>query len=265
MTIAIAARGVDDVCVANRTLERAQQLAARVDGRVAELDALGPELAAADIVLASTGSSDVLLERAAVETVMRERPERPLLIVDVALPRDIDPGVGEIPGVTLLDLDDLKGYAQRSTERRRKAIGKARDILTVELDRYRDDRRARLVAPIVTALRGRGKEIRDGELDRYRARLDALDDDARETVEAITQAIVNKLLHEPTVRLKEHAGTDRGDLLADALSALFDLDPPDGGDSAPPKAPSAEPTRSTRNDSPPPKAAAAEPTRPDTP
>jgi glutamyl-tRNA reductase len=227
MTIAIASRGVADVCIANRTVDNAHALAARVGGRVAELDTLVDELAAADVVLAATGSAEVLLERTSVEQVMRDRPERPLLIVDVALPRDVDPGVGEIPGVTLLDLDDLKGFAQRSTERRRAEIGRARDILGAELERYREDRRARLVAPVVTALRRRGDEIRAAEIDRFRARLGELDADALEAVEALTQGIVNKLLHEPTVRVKEQAGTDRGDLLADSLTALFDLELPE--------------------------------------
>ncbi len=227
MTIAIAARGVADVCVANRTLEKAEALALRVGGRVAELDTLIEELRAADIVLASTGSSEVLLERSAVEAVMRDRTDRPLLIVDVALPRDIDPGVGEIPGVTLLDLDDLKGFAQRSTDRRRAEIGRAREILTTELSRYRDDRRARLAAPVITALRRRGDALRAAEIDHYRGRLAHLDPDTFAAVEALTQAVVNKLLHEPTVHVKEAAGTDRGDLLADALTTLFDLELPE--------------------------------------
>lgn len=231
MTVAIASRGVADVCIANRTVDNAHALAARVGGRVAELETLVDELAAADVVLAATGSAEVLLERTSVEQVMRTRPERRLLIVDVALPRDVDPGVGEVPGVTLLDLDDLKGFAQRSTERRRAEIGRARDILGVELDRYREDRRARLVAPVVTALRRRGDEIRSEEIERFTSRLAAFDagsgTDALAAVEALTQAIVNKLLHEPTVRVKEQAGTDRGDLLADALTALFDLELPE--------------------------------------
>lgn len=227
MTVAIASRGAADVCIANRTVDNAHALAERVGGRVAELDTLADELSRADVVLAATGSAEVLLERTSVEQVMRVRPEQPLLIVDVALPRDVDPGVGEIPGVTLLDLDDLKGFAQRSTERRRAEIGRARDILGAELERYRDERRARLVAPVVTALRRRGDEIRAAEIERFRSRLGALDADTLAAVDALTHAIVNKVLHEPTVRVKEQAGTDRGDLLADSLTTLFDLELPE--------------------------------------
>ncbi len=224
MTIAIATRGVADICVANRTVENARTLADRVGGRVAALSDLGDELALADVVLASTGASEVLIERGAVESIMAQRREQRLLIVDVALPRDIDPGVGEIPGVTLLDIDDLKGYAKRSTERRRAEIGKAREILGVEIDRYREERSARMVAPMITALHRRGEMLRNAELDRYRPRLAELDEETMQLVESITRGIVNKLLHEPTVRVKDNAGTDRGDVLADALSTLFDLD-----------------------------------------
>ena len=224
MTIAIASRGVADICVANRTLENAVALAERVGGRVAALTDLATELERADVVLASTGASEVLIERGAVEAIMARRGDKRMLIVDVALPRDIDPGVGEIPGVTLLDIDDLKGYAQRSTERRRAEIGKAREILGAEIERYREERAARMVAPIVTALHRRAESLRRGELERHRTRLATLDEETMQLIESLTHGIVNKLLHEPTVRVKDNAGTDRGDVLADALSTLFDLD-----------------------------------------
>jgi glutamyl-tRNA reductase len=223
MAVALANRGVADICVANRTLGHGDDLARRVDGRAVELDALPAELAQADLVLASTGSSDVLVERGAVEATAAGRTDRPLMIVDVAMPRDIDPGVGAIPGVTLLDIDDLKDFARRSSERRRAEIGKARTILNEELERYRAARDARQAVPLVVAFREMGDEIRDHELARFGPRFASLDDAARADIEALTQAIVNKLLHEPTVRLKATAGTEQGAALADALAALFDL------------------------------------------
>jgi glutamyl-tRNA reductase len=165
----------------------------------------------------------VLVERSAVEMVMAQREHRPLLVVDVALPRDVDPGVGAVEGVTLLDLDDLKDYAQRSAELRRREIGRVREILSAELDRYRSERAAREVAPLVTALRSLGEDVRTRELLRFDGKLGALDAEQREAVDALTRANVNKLLHEPTVRLKDAAGSGRGDYLGDALAALFDL------------------------------------------
>ncbi len=224
MAMAVALRDIDQLTVANRSADRAESLAGKVRGRVVELDALPIELADADLVFASTGSSEVLIERATVEVAMRNRHIRPLYIVDVALPRDFDPGVGQIPGVTLLDLDDLKDYAQRSSVRRREEIGRARTIVAHEVERYLDERRQRIVAPVVGALHRHGRSVRDGELERFAAKLVGLDPEARAAVEALVDGIVNKLLHEPTVRLKDAAGTDRGDLFVDSVRALFALD-----------------------------------------
>jgi glutamyl-tRNA reductase len=151
------------------------------------------------------------------------RDGRPLLILDVALPRDVDPGVGDLNDVTLLDLDDLKDFAQRSADLRRREIGKVREILTAEIDRYRAERSAREIAPLVAALRGLGEDVRQHEYERFKSKLNQLDPDTRELIDAITQGIVNKLLHEPTVRVKDAAGTPRGDYNADAHTTLFDL------------------------------------------
>jgi glutamyl-tRNA reductase len=112
-------------------------------------------------------------------------------------------------------------------------VSTVQGIIIEELERFHTDRTARELTPLVTALRTRGEEIRAGELDRYRAKLDALDPETRNAVEALSQGIVNKLLHDPTVRLKDAAGTARGELYADALAALFDL--PDGAAGGPPE------------------------------
>jgi glutamyl-tRNA reductase len=219
----LRSRGIEEVVIANRTLARAEDAAARVEGRAIPLNEIADTLVDVDVVLSSTASSQVLIERATIEMVMACRSGRPLLIVDVALPRDVDPGVREVNDVTLLDLDDLKEYAQRSAERRRREIGKVREILAAQIDRYRADRAGREVAPLVTSLHDLGETVRQGELDRFRAKLEQLDPDQRTLVDALTQGIVNKLLHEPTVRVKDAAGTPRGEYYADALAALFDL------------------------------------------
>ena len=219
----LRARGVEHVWIANRTLERAQEAAERIGAQAIPLSEIADTLVDADVMLSSTASTQVLVERATVEMVMACRGGKPLLIVDVALPRDIDPGVREINDVTLLDLDDLKDYARRSAEKRRGEIGKVREILASEIDRYRADRSSREVAPLVTGLHDLGENVRVRELERFRAKLEQLDPDQRAVVEALTQGIVNKLLHEPTVRVKDASGTPRGEFYADALAALFDL------------------------------------------
>jgi glutamyl-tRNA reductase len=219
----LRARGVTEVVVTNRTFERAEALAEAIGARAIPPTDIADTLVDTDVLLTSTASTEVLVERAMVEMVMACRAGRPLLVVDVALPRDVDPGVGDIPDVTLLDLDDLKEYAQRSAERRRREIGKVRAILAAEIERYRAERAAREVGPLVTALRETAEDVRTSELERFRAKLSKLDPDARDLVDAVTKALVNKLLHEPTVRVKEAAGTPRGDYYADALASLFDL------------------------------------------
>jgi glutamyl-tRNA reductase len=226
IAVALAGAGAGEVVVANRTLARAETLAQRIGGRAIGLDEVPAHLAHADVVLSSTGAEHVLIERSAVEEAMRRRDDRAMLVVDVAVPRDVDPGVAQVFGVTLLDIDALRALGEQSLQQRRAEIGRVREIIAEEIERYRVERSAREVAPLVTALRGRVEELRVAELDRLGGAA-ALDADLRATLDAITRAVVNKLLHEPTVRLKDAAGTARGDLYADALAELFALHPPD--------------------------------------
>jgi glutamyl-tRNA reductase len=220
---ALQGRGLAQIWVANRTVERGDELATKIGGTAIPLTEVADVLVDADVLLSSTASTGVLIERSTIEMVMACRDARPLLILDVALPRDVDPGVRDVDDVTLLDLDDLKDFAQRSAERRRSEIGKVREILGAEIERYRVERAAREVAPLVASLRELGDNVRQSELERFRAKLAKLDPDTREVIDALTQGIVAKLLHEPTVRVKDAAGTPRGDYYADALVSLFDL------------------------------------------
>jgi glutamyl-tRNA reductase len=192
-------------------------------GEPLELSALAEALAGADVVLTSTGSPSVLLEESDLAPVMRRRRGRPLLMMDVAVPRDVDPSVGRLPGVTLLDMDDLRSFAESGMAGRRHEVARVRALIAEELERYLDITAARTVAPLVAALRTRAEDVRTAELDRYRSRLDGLDPRQRHAVEALTRGIVGKLLHEPTVQLKEAAGTSRAERLGDALRTLFDL------------------------------------------
>jgi glutamyl-tRNA reductase len=226
MALALAGAGVHEIVVANRTLSRAQELADRVGGRAIGLDDVRDALVESDVLLVSTAASGVLLERSAVESVMTRRGGRAMLVVDIGVPRNVDPGAGEVFGVTLLDIDDLRAFGEQSLEQRRQEIGRVRDIITEELDRHRLDRNAREVAPLVRSLRERAETLRAGELARSRTLLEALEPSQREAVDALTQALVNKLLHEPTVNLKEAAGSARGTLYADALVELFGLPEP---------------------------------------
>ncbi|HZJ27423.1 MAG TPA: glutamyl-tRNA reductase [Acidimicrobiia bacterium] len=233
--VALAGAGVSEVVVANRTGARAHALARRVDGRAIPIDDVADALVETDVLLCTTSATDVIVERDDIEHVMERRGGRALLIVDVAVPRDVDPGVGQVFGVSLLDIDDLKAFADASLEQRRREVVKVRTIVADALERFQVDRSARQLAPLVSALRGRAEMWRTGELHRFRNRLAGLDADQRAAVEALTEGIVNKLLHDPTVRLKEAAGTGTGELYADALTALFDLpELPERSDSSDP-------------------------------
>ncbi len=223
MTVALAGAGVSEVLVANRTATRASSLADRVGGRAIDVSELPAALAEVDVLLTSTGASSPLLTVDELAPVLPSRSGRPLLIVDVAVPRDVEPAVRGLAGVTVLDLDDLKAFARAGLEERRREVSRVQAIIDEEVADYLGDATARQVAPTVAALRARAESVRTAELARFRARLDALEPREREAVEALTQGIVAKLLHDPTVRLKDAAGTPRGDRLADSLRTLFDL------------------------------------------
>jgi glutamyl-tRNA reductase len=223
MAVAIAAAGSVEVVVANRTWSTAKALAERFDGRAIRLTDLPAELAQADVLLTSTGATTIMLEHADLATAMARRDGRALLIVDIAMPRDVDPAAGDIDGVTLLDMDDLRRFADAGVAQRQREATRARSVIEEELVRYRALTTAREAAPLVTALRDHAESIRLAELVRIDARLADLDDAQRDAVEAVTKGIVAKLLHDPTVRLKDASGTAKGDRLAEALRDLFDL------------------------------------------
>ena len=224
MAVALAATpGLGAVMVANRSWAGAVALANRVGGQPVELGALVGALEDADLLLTSTASPSVLLHADDLEQVMGSRPERPLLVVDIAVPRDVDPGVGRLPGVTLLDMDDLRSFAEAGLAGRRREIDRVEAIVDEEVERYAAVATARGLAPLVVALRRRGEDLRVAELERFAARLEGLDDRQREAVEALTKALLAKVLHEPTVRLKEAAGSPGADRLAESFRTLFDL------------------------------------------
>jgi glutamyl-tRNA reductase len=215
--------GSGEIMVANRSRDRATRLARRIGGRAVDFGALAATLETVDLLLASTGSPSVLIEADDLEQVMEARGGRPLLIADVAVPRDVAPSAAAIPGVTLLDMDDLKAFAQAGIDGRRQEIAKVEAIIGEEVERYLGSATEREVAPLVADLRTHADEVRLAELERFGTRLAALDDRERAAVEALTRGIVAKLLHEPTMRLKTAAGSQQGERLAEAVRSLFDI------------------------------------------
>ena len=211
-------RGVTDLVVANRSPERAARLAASLDGRAAPLSDLAQEIGSADIVISSTGSTGLVVEAELVGS----RATRPLVVLDLALPRDVDPAVAVQPGVTYIDLDALRTSGAMVSD---EEVSAATAIVADELGAHLAEQQQLAVAPTVTALRARANQVIDGELARLDGRLPELDPAARHEVADAVRRAVEKVLHAPTVRVKELAATPGGDQYAAALRELFDLDP----------------------------------------
>lgn len=223
MALGLAKAGTE-LTIANRTWDTAVELASRVQGRAVRLADVPAALAGVDVLLSSTGAASPLLEVDDVERVVTAREGRPLLIVDIAVPRDIDPAVSRLPGVTLLDMDDLRAFADVGTQARQGEVALVRSLLDDELARYLAATSAREVAPVIVALRERAEVVRRAELERLRHRLEGLDEAQLEAVESLSRGIIGKLLHDPSVALKDAAGTQRGERLVASLRDLFALE-----------------------------------------
>jgi glutamyl-tRNA reductase len=219
----LISRGVGEIVVVNRSPERGEALARRFGGRAVGLDRVEPELAGVDVVVASTSSQGFVLSAAQVERAMRERRGRPIFFIDIAVPRDVDPAVIELEGCYLYDIDDLERVVAESVAGRREEAVRAEAIVSEEADAFRAWQLSLDVVPAISSLRARAESIRREELERAEGRLASLSPSQRRAVEALTSQIVAKLLHQPTVRMKEAAAGAEGVLYADAVRHLFGL------------------------------------------
>ena len=213
---------VGDVVVANRTADNAARLATSLDGRGVGLDALEDELAVADVVVTSTGATGLVVHREVVAAAVARREGRPLAILDLALPRDVDPLVRTLPGVTLVDLEALQ--AALSGTDAGAGVEAARDIVAEEVGTFLTWQKASRVAPTVVALRSKADQVVDAELGRLLAKLPDLGERERAEVEQTMRRVVQTLLHTPTVRVKELTEAPVGLSYAEALRELFGLD-----------------------------------------
>ena len=226
---ALRRRGVGEIAVANRTPERAAHLAGLVaaegtPARVVGLDAIGAELATTDLVVVCTGAVGLVVHLDTVRNGLAARPSsRPLVVCDLGLPRDVDPDVGALAGVTLVDLTTL-GERLAGTGAGQ-AVEATRTLVAEEVRAYLAAQRSAEVTPTVTALRRRAAEVVDAELLRLDGRLPGLEADMRGEVARTVRRVVDKLLHTPTVQVKRLAQSPGGDTYAEALRELFELDP----------------------------------------
>jgi len=211
-------RGVTDIVIANRSLDRAERLAGTLQAKAVTLADLPAVLADADILVSSTGAAGIVVDVAAVG----DRSQRPLAVLDIALPRDVDPAVAALPGVTYVDLEVLRARGAMVSD---DDIDAATRIVSTELADYLAAQLQLAVAPTVTALRARANQVVDAELARLNSRLPAIDDAVRREVADAVRRAVEKVLHAPTVKVKELAAMPGGDQYAAVLRELFDLDP----------------------------------------
>ncbi len=220
---ALSRAGTDSITVLNRTISRAEELAKKIGARVSDFGNLESELTTADVVLACTGAGGVIIDHELMVRV-RQGVSTPILVVDIALPRDVAASVAELPGVTLRDLDHLSDWAQRGIDKRASEVGQVRQIIGEEVDRFLLDQTQRQAAPLVAQLREVVESIRTAEMERFESALSSMTPEQRELVESISHGIINKMLHVPSVRLREAAGTPQGERLSAAVRDLFSLD-----------------------------------------
>jgi glutamyl-tRNA reductase len=221
---ALVARGVDTVFVANRHHDRALGLAERFDGEAIRFETLPEQLVEVDVVVSTTNSPHHIIERDGLEQVMAEREARPLVLIDIAVPRDIEPACREVPAVIVNDIDDIQQIVERNAGVREAEATRAERIIEDELDRFQRWVASLEVVPTITALREHGDEVVRRVLAENENRWESLSDADRARVEVMAKAIASRILHEPTRRIRRAAGSDDAYEYVSALRELFDLD-----------------------------------------
>lgn len=221
----LSSQGIKQAYLANRTFARAQELAERFDGVAIPFEERYDYMQKADIVVSATAASGYVLEKQALIACGAgvRRPD-PLLLIDIAVPRDIEPGCGDLAQVYHYDVDALDGIVAANLEERLKSARKAETIVLEEMKNFEDWLEVMEVAPTIAAIRAKSEEIRAGELAKAKARLGDLSEKELETVERLTSAIVNKMLHEPTKVLRESSGGKRGVAAVETARLLWGLD-----------------------------------------
>ncbi|MBK5111054.1 MAG: glutamyl-tRNA reductase [Thermoleophilia bacterium] len=222
---ALENHGAETVYIANRHFDRARELAGRFGGEAVRMDRLQKQLEAADLVISATNSPHHLIDPEMLEPVMEARAGRPMLLVDLAVPRDIDPGVRGIAGVSVSDIEDIQAVVERNAgSREAEAVGAMR-ILDSEVDRFERWQASLEVLPTVVALREAADEVARRVLAENEARWQGLTGEDRERLETVARTIVSRMLHHPTASLKQSAGSDDAYRKVNVLQELFGLDP----------------------------------------
>lgn len=227
---ALHAHGAKHIAILNRTYPRAQRLAAEVGGEARGWNELHDALVEADAVITATGAPHIILYPQEVSRALSERQDRPLLLVDIAVPRDVDEAVAALPGVTCHDIDDLQHVVDDNLAQRQACIPAAEAIVSEETQKFMTWLNGRAVVPVIVSLRRQMEAVAEAEVQQALGRLEGLDANSEAVINRLAHRIVNKLLHEPTVRLKEHAASGDGIEYARAVRQLFALEDHNGAE-----------------------------------
>ncbi|GAC1618954.1 MAG: glutamyl-tRNA reductase [Candidatus Elarobacter sp.] len=223
----LKAEGAQDIVVLNRSHKRARDVAGELGGiaRAAEMPGLVNALKEADVIVTSTGASHFVVTPGNVAEAMLARPHRPLFIVDIAVPRDVDPEVTRIPGVDVVDVDALKDVVDFTLEKRREAVPLVEEIIARHVERFQQWYHSRVAVPVITSLTHKAESIREAELERLFARIPDLTERERNLITGMSLTIVSKLLHSAVVRIRDKAVENRAEALTHAkmLDELFEL------------------------------------------
>ncbi|MDH5767679.1 MAG: glutamyl-tRNA reductase [Nitrospirota bacterium] len=217
----LISNGVKEVIVANRTYERACDLAKDFNGRPVKFDAFLQEMVLTDIVICSTGASRYVLMKDQMQKVMKERKQRPVFIIDISVPRNIDPEINALDNVYLYDIDDLQGIVDTNMFERKKEAEKAEKIIEEEIESFLKWQSSLDSVPTIVALRDKAEEIKREELIKLLHKIPELGEKEKEAIEYMATAIINKLIHPPTIALKEDS-EDR-DILIATIKRLYGI------------------------------------------
>lgn len=216
-------RGANKFIVISRTINSACSLAQKWDGHAGTMENLAGALEKTDILLSSTSAPHTIIHSGLIEQIMADRPDQPLVIIDIAVPRDVAPDVGNLAGVSLFDIDGLKNGVEKALKGRQSEIPRVEQIIEEEYLAFKEYFGSLRVVPVITGIRQQADAIRQQELEKAFRQLEGIDPKQQERIRALTHAIVQKILHEPTIRLRQEANGPNAEKYAIAVSELFGL------------------------------------------
>ncbi|WP_334076032.1 MULTISPECIES: glutamyl-tRNA reductase [Paenibacillus] len=220
----LSGAGAEEVIVANRTFGRAQELAAKFNGTPCSMQEAMNRLTEVDILISSTGAEGYVITQSQVAKSMQQRPDRPLFMIDIAVPRDIDPAIGELEHVFLYDIDDLEGIVESNLEMRRGEAVKIEEMIEAEIEVFGNWLQTLGVKPVIRALQEKSSTIHETTLESMFNKLPELDERQRKVIRRLTKSIVNQMMHDPINRIKEMAGEEKGAEALDWFTQIFALE-----------------------------------------